>query len=147
MKRVWPVLVLVHICPISSQCLPNVCPISVQYQAPSRNMNTVVAASFSAGVYTYVSLYVYIMLCYTYTVSISYVRINVDSAVVRTTKPTLYLHKALCNIAQNILHIHTYIFGSKLCPTTAVQQTHHVDTVGGVKILWGSSLSLIFCNS
>ena len=69
MKRVGSILVLVHICPISGH---------------SRNMNTVVAASSSAGVYTYIRLYMYIMLYFTYTLSISYVRIRVYSTVVST---------------------------------------------------------------
>ena len=41
--------------------------------------------------------------------SVIYVFVSVKSAFVGTTKSTLELHNALCNIEQNILHVHTFL--------------------------------------
>jgi hypothetical protein len=65
---------------------------------------------------------------------------------VRTTKPTLQLQNALCNIAQNFLHIHTFL-KNELLPTTVVQQTRQVDAVGCSTFLVGRTacfVSLMF---
>jgi hypothetical protein len=59
-------------------------------------------------------------------------RVNIlcmQRAFVRTTKSTLWLHNAQYNTATKHL-AQAYIFEYELYPTTAVQQTQHVDAVG-----------------
>jgi hypothetical protein len=58
-------------------------------------------------VHLYIGLYTCMMLYYTHTVYIYCVCISVKCAFVRTIKSTLWLRNALCNIAQNVLHVRT----------------------------------------
>ena len=79
-------------------------------QACSQTMNTTGALAYDVGAFMYIHLYMYLMLCllliYIY---IYYVCMSVQSASVGTTESTLYLHKVLCDIAQNIFHIHAFL--------------------------------------
>ena len=92
-------------------------------QARGQTMSTVGAPASNTCAHTFI--YVYNALLYIYCVFTS-----VINAFVRTTKFTLSFHSALCNTAQNTLHIHTYIFEKEPFPITEVQKWQHVDVVG-----------------
>jgi hypothetical protein len=59
------------------------------------------------------SVYVYNVLLY----SVYVLRVHkLKVAFARTTKSTLQLRNALCNVAQNVLHIHTFLKSSFFQP-------------------------------
>jgi len=87
-------------------------------QACSQTVNTSGALAYDVGAFMYIHLYMYLMLVYITAyvcmyvcvyMYIYYVCMSVQSASVGTTESTLYLHKVLCDIAQNIFHIHAFL--------------------------------------
>jgi hypothetical protein len=58
--------------------------------------------------YVYTFIYVYNTLIHSQYIYIYYVCVSVQTVFFKTIKPTLQLHNALYNTAQNILHLHTF---------------------------------------